>query len=89
MLLWPRDALEGEDYRLSAMGGIVTEVKHLLCSEFFFSVSLSMCPRICNRVAHALAVIGCKSPSEPVITWEVVPQGVGVLVSSDLAGTDE
>jgi hypothetical protein len=71
------------------MGGIVTEVKHLLCSEFFFSVSLSMCPRICNRVAHALAVIGCKSPSEPVITWEVVPQGVGVLVSSDLAGTDE
>jgi hypothetical protein len=31
-----RDALEGEDYRPSAMGGIVTEVKHLLCSEFFF-----------------------------------------------------
>jgi hypothetical protein len=56
---------------------------------FFFSVSLSMCPRICNRVAHALAVIGCKSPSEPVITWEVVPQGVGVLVSSDLAGNDD
>lgn len=31
------DALEGEDYRLSAMGGIVTEVKHRMRSEIFRS----------------------------------------------------
>jgi hypothetical protein len=70
------------------MGGIITKVKHLVCSEFYSS-SFSVCPRICNSVAHALAAIGCKSPSEHVITWEGVPQDVEVLVPSNLAGTDE
>jgi hypothetical protein len=36
-----------------------------------------------------LASIGCKSPSETVLTWGEVPQEVGVLVSSDLAATHE
>jgi len=45
------------------MGGIVTEIKHLLSSEFLFSLT-NVCPRVCNKVAHVLASIGCKSPSE-------------------------
>jgi len=35
-------AVEGEDYRLSAMGGIITEIK-LALSEFVMS-SMQVCP---------------------------------------------
>ena len=83
-----KEAVEGKEYRLAAMGGIVTEIKHLLSSEFLFS-SIKVCPRICNKAAHMLASIGCKSPSETVLTWDEVPPEVGVLVSSDLAATHE
>jgi hypothetical protein len=39
-----KTAIEGDDYRLSAMGGVITEIKHLLASEFT-SYMLSLNPR--------------------------------------------
>lgn len=62
-----KEAVEGDEYRLSAMGGIVTEINYLLSSELLFS-SINVCPRACNKVAHMLASIGCKNPSESVLT---------------------
>jgi hypothetical protein len=48
-----KTALEGDEYRLSSMGGIVTEIKHLMAMEFSSCVS-SICSRNCNKLAHGL-----------------------------------
>lgn len=78
-----KEAVVGEDYRLrlSKMGGVIT---HLVASEFV-SCSISVCHHLCNKVAHAIAALGCNCPSESGITWDDVPQGVEDLVLSDLA----
>ena len=41
-----KEAVEGGEYRQAAMGGIVTEIKHLHSSEFLFS-SIDVCPCVC------------------------------------------
>jgi hypothetical protein len=48
-----RSALEGDDFRLSSMRGIITEIKHLL--DVPVSCKISVCSRVCNKVAHAVA----------------------------------
>lgn len=55
-------AILGDEYRLSAMGGIITEIKHLMSSDFV-SCRVSICNRVCNKVAHALATVGCSFTS--------------------------
>ena len=73
-------------YRLSAVGGIITEMKHLINSEFV-SCKISVCKRDCNKVAHNLAAFGCTFPNGQTNTWDDVPQAV--LVISDLSGSDD
>jgi hypothetical protein len=54
-----KNALEGDDYRLSTLGGLIAETKHLMASEFV-SCKVRFCPRVCNRIAHELAsVVNC------------------------------
>ena len=48
-------ALEGDEFRLSAMGRVITEIRLLLMSEFV-SYSVNVCPRLCNKVADALGL---------------------------------
>jgi hypothetical protein len=43
------------------------------------------CPRECNRVARALAALGCKCPQGATQIWDGMPDGVEDLVASDLA----
>lgn len=83
-----KQAVESEDYRLSALGGVITELRSLLISEFV-SFRLELCPRSCNKVADAIAVFGCKIPSDDPITWGDVPRFVEGLVTSDLAVSNE
>jgi hypothetical protein len=47
-------AMESNGFALAAAGGIVLEIKDMIRSLFTTS-SVSFCPRVCNRVAHALA----------------------------------
>lgn len=82
-----KGAIEGEDYRLSSMGVIVTEIKHLKTMDFS-SCIFSYCPRICNKLAHEFTSLGC-NPGGVQTTWDVVPQAFEDLVSSDLAVTGE
>ena len=51
-----RDALSGDNYRLSTVGGPVTEMKFFISVELR-SCNLSVCKHDCNRVAHALAAV--------------------------------
>ena len=67
-----RDALSGDNYRLSTVGGPVTEMKFFISVELR-SCNLSVCKLDCNRVAHALAVAGCKFSSGISNTWDGVP----------------
>jgi hypothetical protein len=53
-------AIQGDDFRLAVVGGLVHELKVLL-SDSFASVLVRYAPRECNKVAHELASIGCKS----------------------------
>lgn len=62
-------ALEGDGYCLSAMGGIITELKLLMSSEFILC-KIIVCKRECNNLAHTLAALGCKFPSGFNTTWE-------------------
>ena len=57
-----KEALESNTYRLSTMGGVITELK--LLREDLNLCNINLCRRECNRVAHALAAIGCKFPSD-------------------------
>lgn len=83
-----RDALSGDNYRLSTVGGLVTEMNFFISAELR-SCNLSVCKRDCNRVAHALAAAGCKFSSGISNTWDGVPQEFECVVTSDLAGVDE
>jgi ribonuclease HI len=83
-----KTAIDGEEYRLSALGRIVTEIKHLLFSEFQ-SWSVIVCPRSCNKTADAIAAYGCKSATGSRVVWDVMPQFIEALVISDLAESDE
>jgi hypothetical protein len=83
-----KDALEGEEYRLSSMGGIIAEIKHLMASEFV-TCKVSFCPRVCNKLTHELAAIGCKLPGSSYAIWDDVPHSLEDLVTSDSAGTEE
>jgi hypothetical protein len=66
-------ALMTDDFRLSAVGGIITEMKFLISSEFH-SCRINTCKRACNEVAHALATVGCSLPSGTNTAWGHVPQ---------------
>ena len=52
-----KTALEGDEFRLSAMGRVITEIWLLLMSEFV-SYSVNVCPRFCNKVVDTLAANG-------------------------------
>jgi ribonuclease HI len=81
-------ALESDDYRLSKIGGIVTEMKVQLATDLSSRI-ITVCNRVCNRVAHSLAALGCKFPSRQYATWEGVPHELEALVISDLANANE
>jgi hypothetical protein len=54
-----KQALQAPDYRLSAMGGLVHELKEPLCDDFAdVRVVHIHIPRECNKVAHELARTG-------------------------------
>ena len=59
------EALLGDDFRLSVLGGLVHELKEIL-AENFISPQVKFVPRKCNRVAHELASIGSLSTGR---TW--------------------
>jgi len=63
-----KNVVEGDEYRLSALGRVITELRLLLMSEFV-QFRMEVCPRSCNKVADALAAFGCKYPSDDQITW--------------------
>ena len=63
-----KSAVESGEYRLSALGGVITELRLLLMSEFV-EARVQVCPRLCNKVADALAAFGCNCPSDDQITW--------------------
>ena len=83
-----KTTIDDEEYGLSALGGIVTEIKHLLISEFQ-SRSVSVCPRSCNKTADAIAAYGCKSATGSRVVWDAMPKFIEALVISDLAKSDE
>jgi len=79
-----KTALQGDEYRLSPMGGMIIEIKHFMAAEFSMC-RVNVCPRVCNNLAHELASIGCKMPSGDRATLDCVPSFLEGLVSSDSA----
>jgi hypothetical protein len=78
--------VEGDEYRLSAWGGIIIELRLLLMLEFS---SICVCPRLCNFVADALAAYGSCALSDDHVMWDDVPLFLEGLVASDSATTNE
>ena len=83
-----KSAVESNEYRLSALGGVITELRLLLMSEFV-EARVQVCPRLCNKVADALATFGCNCPSDAQITWGDVPRFVENLVTNDWTESNE
>uniref|UniRef100_A0A0D9VE48 RNase H type-1 domain-containing protein n=1 Tax=Leersia perrieri TaxID=77586 RepID=A0A0D9VE48_9ORYZ len=77
-------ALKTNSFELAQMGGIILEIKNLI-NFSFVSCSVSFCPRVCNRVAHALAEKGCNSARVSDLSWDRLMQGIEQLVASDIA----
>jgi hypothetical protein len=77
-------AIQGDDYRLAVVGGLVHELKVLLV-EYFASFLVNYVPRECNRVAHELASIGSRSQELAPSILAGVPNCITFFVSSVLA----
>ena len=58
----------------------------MLASEFS-EIHIDYVPRSCNKVAHALAAVGCKCPLGTGLWWKNVPTFVEDLVTSDRAAS--
>ena len=80
-----KQALQHSTYRLAAIDGVICEIQALLATSFS-SFIVDYVPRSCNRVAHALAAIGCKCPPSAGLRWESTPF-VEDLVASDSAAS--
>lgn len=83
-----KTALEGDGFRLSAWGGLVTELRLLLMLDFR-SFGISICNRRCNVVADALAAYGSHVLNDDQVIWDDVPLFVEGLVARDSAAVDE
>ncbi|RLN28590.1 hypothetical protein C2845_PM05G17690 [Panicum miliaceum] len=79
-----KQALENPTHRLSSSGGLICELQCLISSSFI-SYAINFVPRSCNRVAHALAALGCKCPHGDKLQWESTLTDVEDLVASDIA----
>ena len=77
-------AIQGDDFRLAVVGGLVDELKDLVV-ENFASFIVKYVPRDCNRVAHELASIGSRSHDLAPSVLAGVPNCIMVLVSGDFA----
>lgn len=83
-----KQALQAPDYRLSAMGGLVHELKELLWDEFAdVRVVHIHIPHECNKVAHELARTGSLRQDDVVFDPGSLPVCIHVLVTSDFSGS--
>jgi hypothetical protein len=64
-----KQAMEDDSYRLAPAGGAIYELKQPIEGSFS-SFEFVFAPRICNKVAHALAALGCSCSHESVLSWD-------------------
>jgi hypothetical protein len=76
--------MHSDSHRLSLIGGQLFEIKTML-QQHFISWSFVYVPRSCNKVAHALAAVGCNCSPNSTLQWDGTPHGVEDLVTSDIA----
>ena len=74
-------AMQGDDFRLAVVGGLVHELKELVVETFAFFL-VKYAPSDCNRVAHELASIGSRSHDLAPSCWPVA-NCIMILVSGD------
>jgi hypothetical protein len=83
-----KQALQAPDYRLSAMGGLVHELKELLWDEFAdVRVVHIHIPHECNKVAHELARMGSLRQDDVVFDPGSLAVCIHVSVTSDFSGS--
>lgn len=80
------EALLGDDFRLSIVGGVVHELKELLAENFVLP-QVKFVPRDCNRVAHELSSLGSVRTEGMPSVMAGVPECILYLVSRDSAGS--
>ena len=76
-------AMEGNEFSLATVGGLVHEIK-AVANASFSSFCMSFCSRVCNSVAHELASRGCMCSPSTNLSWDGVPTGMESLVAGDL-----
>ncbi|RLN22972.1 hypothetical protein C2845_PM07G12480 [Panicum miliaceum] len=79
-----KQAMEDDSYWLAPAGGAIYELKQLIQGSFS-SFDFVFAPRSCNKVAHALAALGCSCSHESVLSWDGVPSCTADAVASDCA----
>lgn len=77
-------AIEGREFSLAPAGGLIHEIKSII-PNCFMQFSVVFCPRVCNKVAHALAARGCKCSPIADLYWDGVPEGKENLVASAIS----
>lgn len=77
-------AITSEALDHSHLGGLFSQIRDLVYSSFN-SVSVSVCPRVCNRLADSLAAYGVRAlPDGGHVFGCQAPSFVTELVSGDL-----
>ncbi|CAO1943396.1 unnamed protein product [Urochloa humidicola] len=79
-----QQALMSRDYNRATCGGLLIEIKNMLKYEFL-SFSVNFRPRDCNKVADALAKLGCVCEPDTDPVRDCVPDCIQTLVASDSA----
>lgn len=84
--LMVKQALQSSDFRLSAMGGLVHELKEHLVDEFT-EARVVYTPHDCNKIAHELAKSGSLAQDELLFGPGNLPDCIRVMVASDFSGS--
>jgi ribonuclease HI len=74
-------AIQGDDFRLAVVGGLVHDLKDLI-AESFTTFSTNYVPHDCNKIAHKLASSGSRSHDLAPFVLAGVPKCI--LFASDL-----
>jgi hypothetical protein len=81
-----KQALDNDSYRLAEAGGLIYQLKSLI-SESFSGYCCTCTPRLCNKVAHALAVEGSLCNHGADVHWDFTPACVEMATGRNPSGS--
>jgi hypothetical protein len=83
-----KQAIDSNDYGLAPSGMLISKIQELARLNFV-AFNVNVIPRTYNRVAHALAVLGCEVSEDDISVMDIIPPCIMPLVAADCATLEQ